>query len=108
MQNPQDRTNLFPLFAQVDEKLSHNDAIITGNTVSISLPMPSKDHAQQEIFKKRINLYEKYVKQLLDVLESETVRKYCKKEVEHCRKIKSTFNGLIDKVGETIFSSEVK
>jgi hypothetical protein len=51
---------------------------------------------------------ENYLKQLIGIVRSETVRKYCKKEAEQAEKVITTYGSLIDQAKETVYSPEVK
>jgi hypothetical protein len=43
------------------------------------LPFPSKDNVDEEVLERKNTILENYLVQLLAVLRSENVKKYCKK-----------------------------
>lgn len=56
-----------------------NEGIIRSLNFSISLPHPSPIPIMEDIISRKLKVYEGYVAQLLAIVKSENVRKYCKK-----------------------------
>jgi hypothetical protein len=56
-----------------------NEGIIRSLNLTISLPHPSPTAMVEDIASRKLRVYEGYVAQLLTIVKSENVRKYCKK-----------------------------
>ncbi len=53
-------------------------------------------------------VYQNYISKLANILKSENIRKYCKKEVESFDKVVSIYEKLLDNVKETLYCTKIK
>ena len=99
-QNPQEKNNVFALFYQIDQKLYFNSNIIQSTNFTISLPYPSTLSMEEDINSNKLTLYQNYLTQLLSILKSDNIRKYCKKEAEASDKVVTIYQKLLESAKE--------
>ena len=58
--------------------------------------------------KNKISILERYNEQLMRVVRHEGVRKFCKKEYENAERVSKVYEGLLERVKETVYTAEVK
>ena len=107
-QNPQEKSNLFALFNQIDQKVYFNSNIIQSTNFTLSLPYPSTHSLEEDISSNKLTLYQNYLTQLLSILKSDNIRKYCKKEAEAGDKIVVTYQRLLENAKESLYCTQVK
>lgn len=107
-QNPQEKSNLFAFYNQIDQKLYFNSNIIQSTNFTISLPYPSNHSMEEDISSNRLTLYQNYLTQLLSILKSDNIRKYCKKEAEASDKVVTTYQKLLENTKESLYCTQVK
>jgi hypothetical protein len=103
-EHPEDNHNLYPLFNQIDEKLIYNSHLIEESHLKVSLPEPTSCELDDEVLINKIDVLEGYIRQLINIVRSESVRKYCKKEAEVGDNIIKNYGTMLEKIKETVYS----
>ena len=70
----------------------------------MSLPEPTSCELDDEVLTNKIDVLEGYIRQLINIVRSESVRKYCKKEAEMGDKIIKNYGTMLEKIKETVYS----
>jgi hypothetical protein len=88
--------------------LYFNSNIIQSTHFKISLPHPSNSSVDEDVASNKLTVYENFVSQLLSLLKSENIRKYCKKEAEAGDKVILTYQKLLQSAKESLYCSQLK